>query len=251
MAFLRNSKSISANSSISFYNSMTRYLRSIRVSSQCLPCSLSTPTSDEISENFVGRHFPQRNHGESYIYFLLKKCRHIFVIRNWLIRNFSKVLFSPRHSIEIKPLLVNHRLGMKIFLFSFLEKSPLINNPSFEECWKTLWNKLFLWPILLIFEVMFPFFKGLITPSLPIFTSHKNLKSSFFHIFREAASFCLCFDDWSFESVFICHMLIWYENEKKINAKRLLSLLNYTASNCKNISSVGYFWSWKIKCTFH
>ena len=128
-------------------------------------------------------------------------------------------LFPSWHPIKIEPLLVYHGLRVKIFLFSFLEKSSLIHYPRFKERWKTLWDEFFLRPVLLIFEIMLPFFKWLITPGLPIFTSHKNLKGSFFHIFWKSASFCLCFDDWSFESVFICHMLIWYENEKKINQK--------------------------------
>jgi hypothetical protein len=104
---------------------------------------------------------------------------------------------------------------MKIFLFSFLEKSPLIYNTSFQKCWKTLRDKFFLWPILLIFEVMFPFFKGLITTSLTIFTSHENLESSFFYILWETPCFCLCLDDWSLEPMFICHMITWYKKQIK------------------------------------
>lgn len=221
---------------------MTWYLWGMRIPSQCLPNGLRAPTSDEITQEFVGSHFAFGNEFQCIVDSFLKIRHFKFLIA---VKNLR--LFSTRHPIEIQPLLVDHRLRVKILLLSFLEESSLINYPCFEKSRKALWDEFFLGPVLLIFEIMLPFFKWLITPGLPIFTSHKNLKGSFFDILRKTTSLCLSFDDWSFESVFICHMVIWYENEKKINGKDLLFHLNYTTSNSKNIPFWGDFWSWKIK----
>lgn len=159
-------------------------------------------------------------------------------------------LFSSRHAIEIETLLIYHRFCVKILLFPLFEKSSFIDNTCFKKCRKALWYEFFLGPILFIFEVMLPLFKWLITASLGIFASYIHLKCCFFNILRKTTSLCLSLYNWSLESVFICHMTIWYRKRKKINAKTqtLLSLeLDYTTSNSKEVFSCSNFRSRKIK----
>ncbi len=177
--------------SISLYYSMTWDPRGMSIFCQSLSDSLWTFTTDEICQILIGSYPSVWNKKKCWINSILKVCRHI--------------LFSAWHTIKIQTFLVYFWFGMKIFLFPFLEKTSFIHYSAFQKCLKAFWDKFPLWPILLIFEIMFALFKRLIATCLRIFTPNIDLIGRLFDTFGKPSSLCLSFYYWSFESVFICH----------------------------------------------
>lgn len=199
---------------------MTWNFGSMRISRECLTNCLSTATTYKISEELICCDLSFWHKKKRVIDSFLKICHFKFLMR-------KNILFPSRHTIKIKTLLIHHRLRMKVFLFSFLEKTPLVNKTYLEKRLKIFCWEFTLRPILFIFIIMLPFFERLIASCLGIFTPHIHLVNSFFYIFCKSSSFCLCFHDRSFESVFVCHTRVWYRNTEKINEKLKTRFLQF------------------------
>ena len=142
---------------ISSDHAMTWNFGSTRIPRKGLPDSLRAFASDEVTKKLVGGYLAFWNKEKATIDFFLEIRHFSLLIIHFSLENSA--LFPSRHAIKIETLLVYHRFGMKIFLFSFFEKSTLIEQSHFNKRLKIFGRKFPFRPILFIFEIMFSFFK--------------------------------------------------------------------------------------------
>ena len=91
-----------------------------------------------------------------------------------LFRSLSGNLGRSGHTIEIKSFDIYHRLCEVVFLFSFFEESPFIDDSHLDELIDILGWEFLFWECLFILEIANTPFERRIDSDLFIFISRIN-----------------------------------------------------------------------------
>ncbi len=109
-------------------------------------------------------------------------------------------------SIEIQPSLISHSFCDVVLLFSFAEKSSIIDNTKIYKGIDILTRKFFWWEGLFVLKIVCTFLEAHIVPGLLALISRIHEKRLLLS-FGKLTCGCLFLNKSWWESVWICHKM--------------------------------------------